>query len=404
MPTINISRKVFEQLVGRKLPLEKLKDRISYLGTDLESVTENEIIVEVFPNRPDMLSVQGFARAFSSFIGAKKGLRKYTVEKSNEKVIIEKSVADVRPYTACAIVKNLKFDNEKIKEVIQIQEKLHITYGRNRKKVAIGIYPFEKIKTPIRFLARKPEDIKFRPLEAAKELNGRQILSQTATGREYAHLLEGAKLFPIFADADNRILSMPPIINSHDTGKITEKTKDVFVECSGFDFETLKTLLNIIVTMFADMGGDIYAMELFYGKKKIMTPDLKPSTIGLDIKYVNKLLGLKLLHIELKKFLGRMGFGYTLGKVLVPSYRADILHPIDLVEDIAIAYGYEHFESPIPKVSTVAEENVLEPFKRKIQELLIGLGLLELSSFTLIPREILTKCSMDEKAIELKNP
>jgi len=118
MPTINISRKVFEQLVGRKLPLEKLKDRISYLGTDLESVTENEIIVEVFPNRPDMLSVQGFARAFSSFIGAKKGLRKYTVEKSNEKVIIEKSVADVRPYTACAIVKNLHFDDEKIKEVI----------------------------------------------------------------------------------------------------------------------------------------------------------------------------------------------------------------------------------------------------------------------------------------------
>ena len=40
------------------------------------------------------------------------------------------------------------------KEVVDIQEKLHITYGRNRKKVAIGIYPFEKIKNPIRFLAK----------------------------------------------------------------------------------------------------------------------------------------------------------------------------------------------------------------------------------------------------------
>src|SRR3989339_1497565 len=175
MPTIRINRKAFEHYVGKKLPTNKLKDRISYLGTDMEDVTENEIIVEVFPNRPDMLSVQGFARAFSSFIGAKKGLRKYTVEKSNEKVIIEKSVADVRPYTACAIVKNLHFDDEKIKEVIDIQEKLHITYGRNRKKVAIGIYPFEKIKTPIKFIAKKPEEIKFQPLGFPREINGKQI-------------------------------------------------------------------------------------------------------------------------------------------------------------------------------------------------------------------------------------
>ena len=59
MPTIKINKKVFEEYVGKKLPIDKLKDRISYLGTDLEDVADNEIIVEVFPNRPDMLSVQG---------------------------------------------------------------------------------------------------------------------------------------------------------------------------------------------------------------------------------------------------------------------------------------------------------------------------------------------------------
>ena len=85
MPTININRKVFEKLVGKKLTIEKLKDRISYLGTDLESIDEKEIVVEVFPNRPDMLSMQGFARAFSSFIGQKTGLRQYKVEPSRKK-------------------------------------------------------------------------------------------------------------------------------------------------------------------------------------------------------------------------------------------------------------------------------------------------------------------------------
>src|SRR3989338_6041064 len=307
MPTINISRKVFEQLVGRKLPLEKLKDRISYLGTDLESVTENEIIVEVFPNRPDMLSVQGFARAFSSFIGAKKGLRKYTVEKSNEKVIIEKSVADVRPYTACAIVKNLHFDDEKIKEVIDIQEKLHITYGRNRKKVAIGIYPYEKIKTPITFRAENPEDIIFQPLEFAKEINAMQVLKQHPAGKEYGHLLEGKKKFPVFRDANNEVLSVPPIINSHKTGKISEKTKEVFIECSGFDFRVLQKCLNMIVTALHDMGGKICSMDLVYGSKKCVTPSLEPEEMKIDIAYINKLLGLSLKESEIKKLLERMG-------------------------------------------------------------------------------------------------
>ena len=89
MPTVTLNKSVFERLVGKKLPLEVLKDRISYLGTDLERIEGNEIHVEVFPNRPDMLSVQGFSRVFSSFIGAKTGLRQYKVEPSKEKVIIE---------------------------------------------------------------------------------------------------------------------------------------------------------------------------------------------------------------------------------------------------------------------------------------------------------------------------
>ena len=236
MPTININRREFEKYAGKKLPTDKLKDRISYLGTDLEEANDNEIIVEIFPNRPDMLSMQGFSRAFSSFIGVKTGLRHYEVHHSKDKVIIDRSVKDVRPYTACAIVRNLHFDNEKIKEVMDMQEKLHITYGRNRRKAAIGIYPYEKIMAPITFKAENPQDIIFQPLEFSKEMNGLQVLKQHPAGKEYGHLLDGMKKFPVFRDANNKILSMPPIINSHNTGKISEKTTDVFVEFSGFDF------------------------------------------------------------------------------------------------------------------------------------------------------------------------
>ena len=404
MPTITLNKKAFENYVGKKLPLDKLKDRISLLGTDLENVTDNEIIVEVFPNRPDMLSVHGFARAFSSFIGAKTGLRHYKVEHSNEKMIIDKSVSNVRPYTACAIIKDMHFNDEKIKEVIDIQEKLHITYGRHRKKAAIGIYPYEKIKAPIRFMAKKPEEIVFQPLEFPRKINALEILKQHPAGREYGHLLEGREKFPVFIDANNEILSVPPIINSHKTGKINEKTKDVFIECSGFDFNVLQKCLNMLAAAMAEMGGRIYSMDLIYGNKKFITPDLNPEKMKVDIEYINKLLGLTLKEAEIKKLFERMGYGYKDKNALIPAYRADILHQADLAEDIAIAYGYENFKSLIPNVATIAEENKFEIFKNKISDLLTGLNFLETFTYNLTNRDFqCKKMQTDTDIVELSN-
>jgi len=404
MPNIILNKKVFEKLVGKKLPLEKLKDRISMLGTDLDGINGNEINVEVFPNRPDMLSEQGFARAFSSFIGVKKGLREYKTLDSKEKVIIDGSVKKVRPFTACAIVKGIHFTDDKIKEVINIQEKLHITYGRNRKKVAIGIYPGEKIKYPIRFIGMTPNEIKFEPLEGKKVMNGWQILREHPTGKEYGHLLEGKDVFPVFIDANNKILSMPPIINSEEVGRVDEKTKEIFIECSGFDSETLSICLNIIVTALSDMGGKVYSMEIIDGKKKIKSPDLKPKEMNFNLSYANKLLGLNLKENEIKKLLERMGFDYKNKKVLIPCYRADILHEIDIVEDIAIAYGYENFEPEIPNVSTIGEESMLFKFEKKIRDLLIGHGLIEVNSYNVTNKDEQSKLMEEDiKLVELEN-
>ncbi|MCK4669713.1 MAG: phenylalanine--tRNA ligase subunit beta [Nanoarchaeota archaeon] len=408
MPTVTLNKTVFEKLVGKKLPLNQLKDRISMLGTDLDKIEGNEILVEIFPNRPDMLSEQGFARAFSSFIGVKTGLRKYDVKKSGQEVIVDKSVKNIRPYTVCAIVKNLKFDDEKIREIIQIQEKLHVTLCRKRKKGAIGIYPMEAIKFPIKYMAKRPAEFKFQPLEFQKELTGIQILSRHPAGREYAYLLEGKDKFPIFIDANNEILSMPPIINSHKTGKVSEKTKDVFIECSGFDLETLNACLNIIVTAMADMGGEIYSLDVKYpegyGTQSIATPELAPKKWNIDLKFINKLLGLDLKENEMKKLLEKMGFGYEKGKVLVPAYRADIMHQVDFVEDIAIAYGYENFEPVIPNVSTIGEEDKFETFKRYVAEILAGLSLLECETYNLTNADNLNKkMKVQLPCIEIQN-
>jgi len=382
MAIVKINKKQFEKEIG-KLD-EKMQDRIAMFGTPVEEITDQELQIEVFPNRPDLLSYHGFKRSFLAFLGKKTKLKKYKINKpeKNYKINIDSSVKNIRPYTACAIVKKLKLNDNKIKELIEIQEKLHITIGRKRKKVAIGIYPLEKIKLPITFKALEPDKIKFIPLESDREMSGLQILQRHSTGKEYAHLLAGKEKFPIFIDDDKNILSMPPIINSQLTGKITEKTMDVFIECSGFDFEILSKCLNILVTSLADMGGEIYQMEIGYKKKKI-TPNLTTEKKKISLENTNKLLGLNLNEKELKQLIEKMGCNYDKGTVEIPSWRTDILHEVDLIEDVAIAYGYENFVPEIPEISTIGEEDPNETIKRKLSEILTGLGTLEVSNYHL---------------------
>ncbi len=401
MAVIKLPRHEIEKHI--KLSEENI-EKISLLGIPIESITENEIEIDVLPNRPDLLSMHGFLRAVRAFTGKEKGLKKYKINKPEKdyKVLIESDVKDIRPYTACAIATNLSLDKEKIKSLIDLQEKLHTTIGRKRKKVAIGIYPLEKISLPITYTALPPEKIKFIPLESNKEMDGAQILQRHPAGKEYSHLLQNFSKYPVFIDAKKQILSMPPIINSNETGRITEQTKSIFIECSGSDFNILKKTLNIIITTLADMGAKIHAMELHYGKTKEATPDFKPEKIKISLSNTNKLLGLNLKESDLQKLLPKMGYDYKKGKVEIPPWRTDILHEVDIIEDIAIAYGYDNFTPEIPNISTIAEESKESRIKRKIAEILVGVGLIETSSYHLIKQEEKDKIKIDS-LIELEN-
>ena len=384
MANIKYSRKEFEKSI--KLS-DDVMEKISLFGTHLEEISDDEIEVEVCPNRPDLLSLQGFLRGFKQFIGMDVSDYKLDKFRKDFRVLIDDSVKNVRPYTACAIVKGLSLSDERIKEIIELQEKLHYTLGRNRKKLAIGIYPLEKIKLPISYKALKPKDIKFVPLEESKEMNGLQVLQRTKTGRDYGKLLEGHDLFPVFLDGNGEVLSMPPIINSDKTGRVDINTRDVFVECSGFEFEFLNKALSIITTSLADMGGSIYPMELSYGKDKKVTPNLEYSSLSISLENVNKLLGLSLNEKNLSDLLNKMGHKYDNGKVYSPPWRVDIFHEVDLIEDVAIAYGYDKFIPEIPPISTIGEADPRDKLKRKIARILIGLGFLEISSYHLIRAE-----------------
>jgi phenylalanyl-tRNA synthetase beta chain len=152
------------------------------------------------------------------------------------------------------------------------------------------------------------------------------------------------------------------------------------------------------------MGGTIYSMDLLFPEGKKTTPDLEPKKLKLDVPFINKWLGIKLSEQQMVDLLKRMGYGFDTGFVLVPAYRADILHMVDLAEDVAIAFGYDTFEPEIPSVSTIGEEASIESFKRRISDILIGLGLVETNTYNLTnANDQNVKMETDLKLAELES-
>ena len=386
MAVITVDKSDFCRLAGKDFSMKEIEDNIPMMGTALEGSKEDEFTVEIFPNRPDMLSVEGLARAFSSYMGVKPGLRKYKLEGSEEMVIIDPKVAKIRPYFVSCIIKNIKFTDDFIKSIMQIQEKLHITHCRKRKKVAIGLHDYDKIVFPVTYTT-KPKEFKFIPLEQTEEMTLQEMLEKLPKGRDYAWTLEGMEEYPLLHDGRGKVLSFPPIINSEGT-KVEDSTKNIFVDITATDEKAANEILNIIATTFADRGANIHKIKIKYSDKMIYTPDLSTKKITINPKYINSLLGLKLSNKEIITCLNKMGHdveeaGREKLEVNYPCYRTDIMHGIDIVEDVAIGYGYDKFEPEIPNISTIGEEDEKEVFCTRLRSLIVGYGIQECVTFIL---------------------
>jgi phenylalanyl-tRNA synthetase beta chain len=141
----------------------------------------------------------------------------------------------------------------------------------------------------------------------------------------------------------------------------------------------------------------------------VESPVLEPRVMALELSYVNRLLGLSLSADDVKQLLERMRYGVSTGggiTVSIPAYRTDVLHPIDLVEDIAIAYGYEKFIPEDFKGYTVGERDQSESFSSRLRDLMIGLGFQEVMTLVLTSKKnLFADMNLpEEDVVETKNP
>lgn len=387
MPVITFKYQDLKDL-GIDIEKDQLIDILPMMSSDIEDFNDEEIKVEFFPNRPDNLSVEGVARSFKGFINEEVGLPKYEVTPSGEKVKVSKEVAKIRPYIAFAKIKNVDFSGDKLKYIMDFQENLHWVIGRDRKKVAIGIHNSDLINSPFNYIASKKNENRFIPLEKNIEMTPEEILKEPEKGAKYAHLLEEFNTYPIILDKDDQVLSMPPIINGELT-KLSEKTKNIIVDVTGTDEKAVNQSLNIICSSFAEVGGKIESLEIIYPDKTIITPDLTPQTHNVHVDLTNELIGKTNLDAkEIQKLLSKARFDSEIIndnelKVYIPAYRIDILHEVDIIENIAIQYGIKNIKGELPNISTVAYEHDWFTSEKIIREVMVGLGFQEVMSLML---------------------
>lgn len=411
MPTLTLEYEDLCSLLNVKIPLGELENLLGLIKCQVEKIENGSITVEVTADRPDLLSVEGIARTLRGFLGRQKGYPAYKTGKSRVRVKVLRKVKAVRPYIACVVVRGVRFTDASIAQLMQLQEKLHETLCRRRKKASIGIYDLDKVKPPLTYTALKPEEIVFTPLEETQPLTANEILTKTPKGIEYRHLVEGLPRYPLLVDSKGQVLSMPPIVNSEET-KITVGTRSLFIDVTGFNPEVLEEAVSIMASSLAERKASIDSVLVEYEwGKRLWTCTMRPRRLTVEASAINSLLGFNLPAGRLAGILRRMGLQTEVkgGKLeaLIPPYRCDILHPVDLAEDVAIGFNYDRIRPEPLRVPTTGKLLPPTRLRRKIRDLMAGFGFQEVASYILSSLEAQTvrmRLGNEVKLVELANP
>ncbi|MCE4607028.1 MAG: phenylalanine--tRNA ligase subunit beta [Desulfurococcales archaeon] len=404
MPVIRLSLEKLTGLTG--LTSHELKDTLFRLKCESEEVEPGILEVEVNPDRPDMLITEGLVRAVNGLTGEETGYPGYPVVGTD--YTVELGNLGARKYIAVGVVENVNVDEEYLEELIQFQEKLHVTFGRKRRKAAIGFHDLSKLPcNRLEYTYIDPSKTRFRPLHWDREMTGLEVLRETEQGKLYGNINLEQGQHP-FLLACGEVIAMPPVINS-DITRVEPGTHSLLIDVTGPDKWTVMKLLDIITVNLADReGAKIGRVKVLSRGKETVTPLLEEEKVELNPDYTQRILGLEIPVQEQAEILERMRYNAVASEskltVTVPPYRVDILGEIDLVEDIAIAYGYDNI--PLKTTWTVMRGELSDRtvFAREISDILIGGGFVEVMQLALVGPTILAGKWDPGTLVEIGNP
>ena len=406
MPVVDIDTDELRGLTGRTdTSDEEFKQDLFGLGLEFEGETDDDLLqFEFAPDRLDRLSVEGVARSLRYHYGDDRGVYVPETNDAEWTIDVDESVPDERPYVTGAVIRGVDLDEGALESLIQLQEKLHATMGRGRAKGAIGIHDLAMLKgaplqegaePSITYRGVEPDGDAFVPLDANDELTPSEVLDEHDTGRTYADLVEDLDRYPAIYD-ELGLFSFPPVINGKRT-EVTTGSRELFVELTGTDQWTIDRMCTIVCYALSARGATIEAVEVNYADgaaapdeygAELVRPNLDVDEKSVGHDRIETLLGVDFEPEEVVDCFERAGLDadYTLDEdvtyeVSIPPYRVDVLHPLDLVDDVGRAYGFDELEPRYPDVGTVGGRHERSRLEDAVRTSLVGLGFEDLLNF-----------------------
>ena len=414
MPTISVEQKLLTSLLskhGCQHDIADVDQRLPLLGTDIDRCDEEVLDIEIFPNRPDLLSAETLSLAMRGFLHNQATLSMESLESSGITLTVETDLKTIRPVILGAVVRGLEMRDdvemdEFIKQLMDHQEKLHFALGRGRRRASIGVHDLSTLHPPFTVKAVERTH-SFIPLAMNEAMTVDEILSSHPKGMDYAHLLDGMKKVPIIEDAEGAVLSFPPIINGAHT-TVQSSTRDLFIDVTGWDRRACESCLMLVALQAKERGGTIETVHITdcNGDEEVL-PNWAPVSHRVPTRLVSTILGRDLGDDELSNAMIRMGGKYTGRSPALPEeisddgtmqyagegedmlgfdmprWRFDLLHPVDLVEDLAIGHGYEDLGNDVPKAPMNAIPRSDDHLRRRIRTSMQGMGFMQIQSLTL---------------------
>lgn len=405
MPTISIYQQDFSSLVGRSASISDIEQWMPYVKGEVKDVSHDtgEVRVELQDtNRPDLWCVEGIARQIRSVLN--KGLTPYPFfslkGRAKRRIQVAQGMEAVRPFVAACASLGYVMTQEGIEQCIQTQEKLADVFGRNRETVSIGLYRLSSIVFPVTYGLVKPDEIRFTPLGFEEKMTPQEVLTVHPKGLEYGSILAGCERLPLLWDSDGQVLSFPPIINSRELGEVRLGDTDLLVEVTGTDLSMVMLALNIFASNLADRGATIESVDISYPYETefgatVKTPlDMNQSQrISLDT--IEQALGMPLGSEYIQEALASYGYQVKSTRqsvsVKLPPFRNDLMHVMDVAEDVAITRGYDSFSPIMPQTFTVGNLSPEEQTSDRIRDLLVGFGFQEIFSNIMASRQELVE-------------
>ncbi|EWC43447.1 phenylalanine--tRNA ligase beta subunit [Drechslerella stenobrocha 248] len=389
MPTIAVNKADLFASLGREYSTHEFDELCFEFGIELDEDTTDqdrrekdgserppELKIEIPANRYDMLCIEGISKMLNIFLG-RDNVPNYRLAAppggEMQQITVHESTLGVRQYISAAVLRGVTFTQARYESFIALQDKLHQNLCRQRTLVSMGTHDLDHIQGPFTYEALPPQDIKFVALNQTKEMNATQLFEhydQDETGRHLAKFLpiiRDSPLYPVVLDRNRNVCSLPPIINS-ELSKITLDTRNVLIEITATDKTKAEIVCHILVAMFSGYCDEPFSVEPVkivspHNHESREVPDMTPRSTTAEVSYINSCTGLSLTAQEMCEYLKRMSYiarpsttDKDLLDVDIPVNRADVLHQCDIMEDVAIAYGFNKLEKTFPgKSGTIAK-------------------------------------------------